>query len=81
MAGIQSMITKHTKSSKIIQPIMGGGVNQLKLNKTHRMIELGNKDIKTVIITIFHVFLKLTRLLVQTRWDSFLPALPGIVQL
>lgn len=28
MAGIQSMITKHTKSSKIIQPIMGGGGGQ-----------------------------------------------------
>ena len=57
MAGLQSKITKHAKKSGIGQPIMRGKkINQLKLRKTDKMIELGNKDIKTVIISIFHVF-------------------------
>ena len=57
MAGLQSKITKHAKKSGIGQLIMRGKkINQLKLSKTDKMIELGNKDIKTVIISIFHVF-------------------------
>ena len=67
MSGIQSKATWHMK--KEIQSITTGKINQLKLTQKWHMIKLIDKDIKTVIMTIFHMWGVEERLnMLNKRW-------------